>query len=311
MEFAHRLVMGREVIELLDCRPGRLYVDGTVGGGGHAEEILKASSPDGRLIGIDRDAEALGAASQRLKSYGDRAVLVKENYRNIRKVLSPLGIDKADGILLDLGVSSYQFDRPERGFSFRFESPLDMRMDTAQETAAKDLVNGLGEGELERIFKDYGEERFARAIARSIVRERKTRSIETTGDLVRIVLASVPRRFQSRTIHPATRIFQALRIAVNDELGSLEEGLKEGIEVLNKGGRMAVISFHSLEDRIVKNMFRDYAAPCICPPRTPVCVCGKVPAVRILTKKALTPSEEEVNENPRARSARLRAVEKL
>ncbi|MBI5644402.1 MAG: 16S rRNA (cytosine(1402)-N(4))-methyltransferase RsmH [Deltaproteobacteria bacterium] len=311
MEFAHRPVMGREAIELLACKSGGVYVDGTLGGGGHARMILDAASPDGRLIGIDRDDDALKAAAGNLEAYGNRVTLVKENFRNIRRVLSGLGISGVDGIVLDLGVSSYQFESPERGFSFRFEARLDMRMDRARGETAYDLVNTRGEDELTGIFRDYGEEREARRIARAIVRARETKPIETTGDLVNLILFTIPKRFQAKGIHPATRVFQALRIAVNDELGSLGQGLAEGFEALNKNGRMAVISFHSLEDRIVKNAFRELSTGCVCPPRMPVCVCGRTPKAKLVTRKAIKPSDAEVNENPRARSAKLRAIEKF
>lgn len=303
--------MGREAIELLACKSGGVYVDGTLGGGGHARMILDAASPDGRLIGIDRDDDALKAAAGNLEAYGNRVTLVKENFRNIRRVLSGLGISGVDGIVLDLGVSSYQFESPERGFSFRFEARLDMRMDRARGETAYDLVNTRGEDELTGIFRDYGEEREARRIARAIVRARETKPIETTGDLVNLILFTIPKRFQAKGIHPATRVFQALRIAVNDELGSLGQGLAEGFEALNKNGRMAVISFHSLEDRIVKNAFRELSTGCVCPPRMPVCVCGRTPKAKLVTRKAIKPSDAEVNENPRARSAKLRAIEKF
>ncbi len=311
MEWKHLPVMDREVIEYLGCRSGRIYVDGTVGGGGHAAEILKASSPSGRLIGIDRDDDALKAAKDFLKVFGDRATLVKANFRDLKTVLGGLGVREVDGVLLDLGVSSFQLESPERGFSFRFDSRLDMRMDKGQKTSAYELVNGLEETELTRIFREYGEEREARRVARAIVRERGKRPVETTGELVRIVLEAIPKRFQTRNIHPATKVFQALRIAVNDELGSLKQGLLAGMEALGKGGRMAVISFHSLEDRIVKNTFRAFSTGCVCPPKIPICICGRKPEAKILTKKALTPSEDEVEKNPRSRSAKLRAVEKL
>lgn len=311
MEFTHAPVMPEEMLEGLGCAPGGIYVDGTLGGGGHALEILKAISPNGRLIGIDRDDEALKAASKTLEPFGNRVTLVKENYRDIKKVLKDLGIDKVDGILLDLGVSSYQLDSPERGFSFRFEARLDMRMDTSQGITAFDIVNTYGADELEKIFKDYGEERDARRIARAIDRARSTRPVETTGDLVRIILATIPKRFQPRQIHPATRVFQALRIAVNDELGSLEQGLRDGVDVLGSGGRMVVISFHSLEDRIVKTTFRELSTGCVCPPRVAVCVCGKKPVVRLVKRGAIKPSEEEMKKNPRARSAKLRTAEKI
>lgn len=310
MEFSHIPVMGPEAIRYLNPMPEGLYVDATVGGGGHALEILKACKGC-RLIGMDRDGDALKAAAQNLGDFMERVTLVRENFRNIKEVLMGLGVDGADGIMFDLGVSSYQFDAVERGFSFRFDSRLDMRMDGAQETTARDLVNTLDVNELTGILRDYGEEKNAKRIARAIDRARRSSPIETTGELVRIVLETTPKRFHARAIHPATKVFQALRIAVNDELGSLSEGLYAGVDALRGGGRMVVISFHSLEDRIVKKAFRELSAGCVCPARIPKCVCGKKPAVELLTKKALTPSEEEVRINPRARSAKLRAAVKI
>ncbi|HXI10106.1 MAG TPA: 16S rRNA (cytosine(1402)-N(4))-methyltransferase RsmH, partial [Thermodesulfobacteriota bacterium] len=240
-----------------------------------------------------------------------RVRLVQGNFRDIKGILAGLGAGPVDGIVLDLGVSSYQLDRPERGFSFRFDAPLDMRMDSSAATTARDLVNTLEAGELTRIFREYGEERDAARIARAIVTARSRSPVETTGDLVRILEEAVPKRFQPKKIHPATRVFQALRIAVNDELESLKDGITGGIESLAAGGRMVVISFHSLEDRIVKTAFRDSSTGCVCPPRVPACVCGRKPVTRLLTKKAVSPSDEEVGANPRARSAKLRAVERL
>lgn len=311
MEFRHTPVMAREVVEYLGCRDRATYVDGTLGGGGHTIEILKASGPTGRVIGIDRDKAAIEAASKALAEYGGRVVLVRGNFRDLPTILAGLNAGPVDGIVLDLGVSSYQLDSPERGFSFRFDSPLDMRMDSGAALTARDLVNTLDARELTRIFREYGEEREAGRIARAIVRAREAAPVETTGDLVRIIEETIPKRFQPKNIHPATRVFQALRIAVNDELESVEQGIKGGIESLEKGGRMVVISFHSLEDRIVKNAFRESSTGCVCPPRVPICVCGKVPVTRVLTKKAVIPSDEEAAKNPRSRSAKLRAVEKL
>lgn len=318
--FAHNPVLTAEAVELLipalgtrgqGCKGAGVYVDATVGGGGHAKAILDASAPDGVLIGLDRDAEALNAAITQLKDYGARVRLVKENFRNLKKALARLGVEKIDGAVFDLGVSSYQMDSRMRGFSFRFDSRLDMRMDAAQKTSAYELVNELSEEELERIFSDYGEERFARRIAGAIARVRIHKPIETTGELARLVLDAVPKKFHGTHIHPATRVFQALRIAVNDELESLKEGLDAAIEVLNPHGRVVVISFHSLEDRIVKTRFRELSIGCVCPPRIPQCVCGIKPSLKIITKKVVTPSEEEERKNPRARSAKLRAAEKL
>ncbi|MBZ0220790.1 MAG: 16S rRNA (cytosine(1402)-N(4))-methyltransferase RsmH [Candidatus Methylomirabilis sp.] len=309
-EFAHLPVMPAEVVDFLGCVRAGAYVDGTVGGGGHASEILRAN-PENRLIGLDRDSDALAAARKALAPFAGRFVLVKENFRNVSAVLDRLDEGPVDGMLLDLGVSSYQLESPERGFSFRFDSRLDMRMDRSSGLTARDLVNTLDESELFRIFREYGEEAHSRRIARAIVKARAARPIETTGELQRIVVEAVPAKLRGGRIHPATRVFQALRIAVNDELGSLGEGLAAGIESLKPGGRMVVISFHSLEDRIVKDAFRKAATGCICPPKFPVCVCKKTPQARLVSKKAVAPSEEEVGRNPRARSAKLRAIEKL
>lgn len=311
MEFVHIPVLAREVIEHLACRPGGIYVDGTLGGGGHALEILKASAPDGRLIGIDRDEDALNAAGKRLEGYKDRITLVRDNFRDIENILKSLGVKEVDGILLDLGVSSYQFEEPGRGFSFRYDARLDMRMDNRQEVSAYELVNNLEVGELARIFREYGEEREAGKLARVIDSVRKRRPIETTGELANIIYDAIPRRFHPKGIHPATRVFQALRIAVNDELKSIEDGLSGGLESLKSGGRLAVISFHSLEDRIVKNFFREASTGCVCPPKFPICVCGKKPRAKLVTRKAVTPSDEEIDKNPRARSSKLRVLEKV
>ncbi len=311
MEFSHTSVMAAEAIGLLDCKAAGTYVDGTLGGGGHALGILKASGPDGIVIGIDLDEDAIKAAGRLLGPYGARARLVKGNFRNIKSILDGLGIKAVDGIILDIGVSSYQLEAPERGFSFQANARLDMRMDRTQGLSAYEVVNDFSRDELAEIFKKYGEERHARRIAGLIERARKTRPIETTGELVNIILDAVPRKSHGGRIHPATRVFQAIRIAVNDELGNLEKGLADGVKCLKSGGRFVVISFHSLEDRMVKNAFRDLSTGCICPPRVPKCVCGRVPVVRALTKKALTPSESELEKNPRARSAKLRAVEKI
>lgn len=311
MEFLHLPVMEREVIEALRCRGGAVYVDGTVGGGGHAKAVLEASYPDGRLVGVDRDEDALATARRALAEFGERVMLVKANFREIRKIVEGLGIKGVDGVLLDLGVSSFQFDAGERGFSFRTEARLDMRMDRSQKLSAFDLVNGSDAGELERIFREYGEEREARRIARAIVKGRERKPIETTVELANLIALSVPRKLQSKGIHPATRVFQSLRIAVNDELESLKDGLSGSFEILKGNGRLAVISFHSLEDRIVKVFFRELATGCICPPRIPQCVCGQKPRATLVTRRSVTPTDEETEANPRARSARLRVIEKI
>ena len=316
----HLAVMAQEAVKFLGCRSGGaggVYVDGTLGLGGHAEKILEATAPDGRLIGMDRDGEAIAEAKKRLRPFGKRAVILRENFRDLEGVLEGLGIKEVDGILLDLGVSSIQLDRSERGFSFMKEARLDMRMDKRQERSAFELVNGLDARELERILREYGEERRARSISRAIVRQRESSgAIETTLELSELVSRCYRRgqrdkgRIQPR-IHPATRVFQALRIAVNDELDCLNEALISGTRMLNSTGRLVVISFHSLEDRIVKNTFRELSRDCVCPPRIPKCVCGVKPLLRVITKKVVVASTDEVEANPRARSAKLRAAEKL
>jgi len=303
--------MADEVIRFLAPRPGCIYVDGTLGGAGHAGRILEASSPDGKLIGFDRDAEALQAARERLLSFGDRVRLVHGNFTGLAEALGGFGIKRIDGILLDLGVSSHQLDSAERGFSFQKDAPLDMRMDSSSGATAAELVNTLPAQELERIIRDFGEERWARRIAAFIVNAREETPIETTLHLVDIIKGAIPRGAWEERLHPATRTFQALRIAVNDELASLEKGLDLGMRMLNPGGRGVVISFHSLEDRIVKNSFRRLAQGCTCPKGLPYCVCGNTPLLRVLTGRPVMAGEAEVEANPRARSARLRAAEKL
>jgi len=310
MGFSHLSVMPDEVVRHLGCEKGGIYVDGTLGGGGHASLILEAN-PANRVVGMDRDEAAIRAARELLEPFGERVGFVRDDFRNMKKALEALGVGKVDGVLLDVGVSSYQLDSAERGFSFRMDAPLDMRMDTRQEITAASLVNTLDEKELERIFREYGEEEFGARVARALVAARAARPVETTGRLAEIVLMAIPKKFHGRRIHPATKVFQALRIAVNDELGSLKEGLAGGMEVLRPGGRFVVISFHSLEDRIVKNAFREASTGCICPPKFPVCVCGHKPAARLLTRKAVTAGEDELEANPRSRSARLRAIEMI
>jgi len=311
MEFSHTPVMGREVIEYLAPAAGGLYVDATVGGGGHTLAILENSGPDGRVIGIDRDGEAIEAAGKLLAGYAGRVTLVRDDFRNVREVLRGLGIGRVDGVVADLGVSAHQLLTPERGFSFSHDAPLDMRMDRSGGATAADLVATLDERELASIFRRYGEERFARRIAGAIVRRRKLHPVETTGELAAIILDAVPARFRSGKIHPATRVFQALRIAVNDELAGLAEGLRGFVDVLAEGARMVIISFHSLEDRVVKETMREFARGCVCPREVPRCVCGRTPVLRILTRRVVRPSEAEVASNPRSRSAKLRAAEKL
>ncbi|BCR03954.1 ribosomal RNA small subunit methyltransferase H [Desulfuromonas versatilis] len=310
-DFSHLSVMPGEVLELLQPRAGETYLDGTLGGGGHSRLILEASAPDGRLIGLDRDPAALRKAAEVLAPFGERAILRHANFSEAGRVLAELGIAGLDGMLLDLGVSSHQLDSAERGFSFRAEAPLDMRMDpTGGETAA-DVVNTYSADDLARIFREYGEERYAGRIARRIEKVRQQALLESTRELAELVRDAVPGGHIPSRIHPATRVFQALRIQVNQELEHVREGIARGLELLKPGGRLVVISFHSLEDRIVKRFFQEQAKGCICPPRLPTCVCGHQPGVEILTRKAARAGEQEVAGNPRARSAVLRAVRKL
>ena len=306
----HIPVLLKEVLKALRCQVPGIYVDCTVGAGGHTRAIL-AASPGNRVIGIDRDEEVLRIAKENLKEFGDRITLIHDNFVNIDSILHGMGIRKVDGILFDLGVSSIQLESPERGFSFQKEGPLDMRMDKRESTTAADLVNHLSRKDLEDLFYKYGEERWARRIAMVIVRERNRHPITTTKDLVDIVMKAVPEPYKHRKIHPATKVFQALRIAVNKELDDLKEALIKAISLLKKGGRLCVISFHSLEDRIVKHTFKDLAKGCICPPHVPFCVCGRKKMVSILTPKPIIPQPEEIQLNPRARSAKMRCLEKI
>jgi len=310
-DFRHISVLYDEVLHYLQPRSGGVYVDGTLGGGGHAQGILECSSPDGILLGFDRDQEALAAAGLSLAAYGSRVRLFHENYAQLPDVLVREGIESIDGMVLDVGVSSHQLDKAERGFSFQQDAPLDMRMDGSSGRTAADLVNTLSEKELEQILWDFGEERWARRIASMIVAARNVEPVTTTARLVDLVKGAIPRARWEARLHPATRTFQALRIAVNEELQSLERGLVAGIESLEKGGRIVVISFHSLEDRIVKNVFNEFARGCICPKSVPRCVCGKLPVLRKLTGKPVVAGMEEIAANPRSRSAKLRAAEKL
>lgn len=311
MEPFHRPVMLEAVVASLGCRNGGIWVDGTLGGAGHAEAILESTAPDGRLIGIDADADALEAARRRLDPFGERKILVRGNFADMEEILTSLNIAKVDGVLLDLGVSSHQLDTASRGFSFALEGPLDMRMDQERGPSAFDLIKTLPEGEIERILRQYGEERMAGRIARAIVAQRASGPIRTTADLAAAVLKAMPRSASRQKIHPATRTFQALRIAVNGELENLRKALTIGTERLRTGGRFSVISFHSLEDRVVKAFFRDGEKGCLCPPTLPVCACGRRPTLRVLTKKPVTPTEAEVADNPRARSAKLRSAERI
>ncbi len=307
----HKSVMVEEVLEYLQCKKEGIYLDGTLGFGGHTEQILKASEPSGRVIALDRDIDAVEAARKRLLPFGDRITIERENFCNLKDALIKNNIEKIDGILLDLGVSSFQLDNALRGFSFRKNARLDMRMDTRDTVTAFELINESTQRELELIFRDYGEEPKARSFSRKIVKERELKPIETTVELANLILTSVPHKLRFGRTHPATRVFQALRIAVNSELENLKIGLGDGLEVLNKGGRFVVISFHSLEDRIVKNFFRDSARECICPPRIPKCVCSVEPTLKVITRKAIVAGEDEVQENPRARSAKIRVAERI
>jgi 16S rRNA (cytosine1402-N4)-methyltransferase len=309
--FRHQSVLPEEVIQFLNPRPGGIYLDGTLGGGGHARLILERCTPGGMLIGIDQDQEALRAASQRLAGFGTAARLVHGNFGELDQHLDELGIPGLDGFILDLGVSSHQLDSAGRGFSFQQDASLDMRMDTSCGETAADLLNELPELELERIIRDYGEERWAKRIAAFIARARHEAPIVTTLQLVDIVKGAVPKAKWEERIHPATRTFQAVRIAVNRELERLEKGLRTALDRLKPEGRGVVISFHSLEDRIVKHIFRDYATGCTCPRNFPVCACNNKPRVRVLTGRPVTATGQEIEANSRSRSAKLRAVEKL
>lgn len=308
MEFVHKSVLLNESVDMLNVHDGGIYVDGTLGGGGHSEAIL--SRANCRLIGIDRDDDALKAAGERLKPFGDRVTLVKSNFAEVGKVLNDLGIDKIDGCVLDLGVSSYQLDNAERGFSYQHSAPLDMRMDQQQYFSAYNVVNEYSEKELTRIIRDYGEEQWASRIAQYIVDERARGAINTTGELVEIIKKAIPTRARRTGPHPAKRTFQAIRIEVNNELGILEGTVRTVSEHLSIGGRMAVITFHSLEDRIIKHTMQNLANPCTCPPRIPVCICGKKPTVRLIGK-SIVPDEKELEENPRSKSAKLRVMERI
>ena len=309
ISFKHRPVLLDEVIEGLNIKPDGIYVDGTLGGAGHSFEIVKRLTT-GKDVGIDQDEDAIAAASLRLKEFGDRVKIVKSNYERIGEVLKELGIEKVSGILLDLGVSSYQLDTPERGFSYRNDAPLDMRMDKQSEMTASDIVNNYSEQELFHIIRDYGEDRFAKNIAKHIVAERSKKRIETTFELNEIIKASIPAKIRETGGHPSKRTFQAIRIELNRELEVLSSSIDTMIDLLEDGGRLCIITFHSLEDRIVKTAFNKAENPCICPPEFPVCVCGRRSKGKHLTKKAIVPTETETEENPRSKSSKLRIFEK-
>ena len=310
MKFEHTSVLLEEVLDNLAIRPDGIYVDGTLGGGGHSYHILERLTAGGRLIGIDQDTDAIAAASERLSEFGGAVTIVHDNYEHIGEVLRDLGIGKVDGILLDLGVSSYQLDNPERGFTYRTDAPLDMRMDRSSSLSAKEIVNTYPEEELTRILREYGEERCAARIASNIVKARSKKPLETTGELSEIVRASIPARMREKGGNPDKRTFQAIRIACNRELDVLRDSLDEMIDLLTPGGRLCVITFHSLEDRIVKNAFKRNENPCTCPPEFPVCVCGKKSKGRVITRKAIAPTARELEVNRRSASAKLRVFEK-
>ena len=310
MEFKHTSVLLEETVDGLNIKPDGIYVDGTLGGGGHAYEVCARLSSKGRFIGIDQDEAAIEAASIRLRDFGERVTIVRSNYCDMKLRLQELGIDKVDGIVLDLGVSSYQLDTAERGFSYRVDAPLDMRMDRRQKMTARDIVNDYSEMDLFRIIRDYGEDKFAKNIAKHIVMEREKGPIETTGQLIEIIKRAIPMKFQKTAGHPAKRTFQAIRIELNRELEVLRESLDDMIELLNEDGRICIITFHSLEDRIVKSIFKRNEDPCTCPSHFPVCVCGNISKGKVITRKPILPSEEEQEINSRSKSAKLRIFER-
>lgn len=311
MEFRHYSVLLRETIDQLCVRPDGLYVDGTLGGGGHACEICKRLSDQGKLYGFDQDAAAIQAAGERLEEYGSRAVIIRSNYCRMKEELKCRNTEKVDGIILDLGVSSYQLDEAGRGFTYREDAPLDMRMDQRQEKTARDIVNYYGEQELYHILRDYGEDKFAKNIAKHIVQARKKKEIETTGELVEIIKAAIPMKIRMQKGHPAKQTFQAIRIELNQELEVLRSSLDDMIDLLKPGGRLCIITFHSLEDRIVKNSFRKNKNPCTCPSHFPVCVCGAISKGRVVTRKPIIPTDKELEENSRSKSAKLRVFERI
>lgn len=310
MEFSHKSVLLGETIEGLQIKPDGIYVDGTLGGGGHSYEICKRLSGKGRLIGIDQDAAAIEAATERLWEFKDRVTIIRSNYCEMKKELNNIGVTSVDGIILDLGVSSYQLDTADRGFTYREDAPLDMRMDQRQTRTAKDIVNEYSERELYGIIRDYGEDKFAKNIAKHIVRARQEKPLETTGELINVIKAAIPMKVRAVGGHPAKRTFQAIRIELNNELGVLTDSLDTMIDLLNSEGRICIITFHSLEDRIVKNSFRKNEDPCTCPREFPVCVCGNHSKGKVITRKPILPGEEELMENKRSKSAKLRIFER-
>ena len=310
MNFKHQSVLLDETIENLNIQPEGIYVDGTLGGGGHAFHVCSRLNEKGRFIGIDQDAAAIEAAGKRLSPFEDKVTIVRSNYSDMKQVLTDLGISRVNGIVLDLGVSSYQLDTVERGFTYRENAPLDMRMDQRQEKTARDIVNGYSEMELYGIIRDYGEDKFAKNIAKHIVRAREEKPIETTDELTEVIKAAIPMKFRVVGGHPAKRTFQAIRIELNHELDVLKNHLNEMVELLDTNGRICIITFHSLEDRIVKNIFRKCENPCECPPSFPTCVCGKKSLGKVITRKPILPSEEELEVNPLSKSAKLRVFER-
>ena len=310
MEFSHKSVLLNETIDALRIKPNGIYVDGTLGGGGHSYEICKRLSDKGRLIGIDQDAAAIEAATERLGEFKDRVTIIRRNYCEMKRQLNSIGVTAVDGIILDLGVSSYQLDTAERGFTYREDVPLDMRMDQRQARTAKDIVNDYSEMELYRIIRDYGEDKFAKNIAKHIVQARQEKPLETTGELIQAIKAAIPMKVRAVGGHPAKKTFQAIRIELNNELGVLKDSLDDMVDLLNDKGRLCIITFHSLEDRIVKNHFRTSENPCICPKEFPVCVCGRISKGKVITRKPILPGEEELEENSRSKSAKLRVFER-
>ena len=310
MAFNHTSVLLHETVDGLNIKPDGIYVDATLGGGGHAYEVCSQLGEQGRFIGIDQDAAAIEAAGKRLEGFGEKVTIIRSNYRDMKPRLHEIGIDKVDGIVIDLGVSSYQLDTAERGFSYRADAPLDMRMDQRQKMTAKDIVNNYSEAELYRVIRDYGEDKFAKNIAKHIAAARSKAPIETTEQLNEIIRHAIPMKIRKASGHPSKRTFQAIRIELNHELDVLRDSLDEMIDMLNPGGRICIITFHSLEDRIVKSAFRKNENPCTCPSHFPVCVCGKVSKGKVITRKPILPSEEEMESNSRSKSAKLRIFER-
>lgn len=310
MEFKHKSVLLEETIEALNIKPDGIYVDGTLGGGGHAYEICKRLSDKGRLIGIDQDEDAIEAARLRLGEFNDKVTIIRSNYCDMKKELANIQITSVDGIILDLGVSSYQLDTADRGFTYREDAPLDMRMDRRQSMTAKDIVNEYSEHDLYRIIRDYGEDKFAKNIAKHIVSARNVKALETTGELINVIKAAIPMKFRAVGGHPAKKTFQAIRIELNRELEVLRDSLDDMIELLNDEGRICIITFHSLEDRIVKTIFKKNEDPCTCPREFPICVCGKKSKGKVITRKPIIPGEQELEENKRAKSSKLRVFER-